>query len=53
MNYSLLFEVVKKEKPRIMVGASGSFDTFYALLRHRSGIVADDGPWPGDLPLRF
>lgn len=38
-----LFDIVKKEKPKIMVGASGSFDTFYALLRHRSGIVADDG----------
>jgi len=38
-----LFEVVKKEKPRILIGASGSFDTLYALMRHRSGLVIDDG----------
>ena len=38
-----LFEVVGKERPQIMIGASGSFDTFYAILRHRTGIVADVG----------
>lgn len=36
-----LFEAVKREKPRTLIGASGSFDTFYAMLRHRSGIVED------------
>lgn len=38
-----LFEAVVREKPRILIGASGSFDTFYALVRHRSGIVEDVG----------
>ena len=36
-----LFEAVKRERPRTLIGASGSFDTFYAMLRHRSGIVDD------------
>jgi len=30
-----LLEVVKKEKPTRLIGASGSFDTFYSLIRHR------------------
>ena len=38
-----LLEAVKKEKPRALIGASGSFDTFYAMLRLRSGIVSDEG----------
>ena len=38
-----LFDAVKKEKPRTLIGASGSFDTFYALVRHRKGIVEDPG----------
>ena len=38
-----LFETVGKEKPRMLIGASGSFDTFYAIIRHRSGMVADVG----------
>jgi len=38
-----LFEAVKKEKPRTLIGASGSFDTFYAMIRHRSGMVDDPG----------
>ncbi|MFH0757137.1 MAG: phosphatase [Bacteroidota bacterium] len=38
-----LFEVVRKEKPKILVGASGSFDTFYAMIRYRSQMVADMG----------
>jgi exopolyphosphatase/guanosine-5'-triphosphate,3'-diphosphate pyrophosphatase len=38
-----LFEVVNKEKPKTVIGASGSFDTFYAMIRHRSGIVEDPG----------
>ncbi len=37
-----LFEAVRREKPKILVGASGSFDTFYAIMRHRSGLVADE-----------
>jgi len=38
-----LLEEVGKQKPQTLIGASGSFDTFYAILRHRSGIVADVG----------
>ena len=38
-----LFEAVKKEKPRTLIGASGSFDTFYAMIRLRAGVVADMG----------
>ncbi len=38
-----LFEAVKKEKPRTLIGASGSFDTFYAMVRLRAGVVADVG----------
>ncbi|MCK5135140.1 MAG: hypothetical protein KAR19_05075 [Bacteroidales bacterium] len=36
-----LMEVVKKEKPNTLIGASGSFDTFYSLIRHRTGVAAD------------
>ena len=38
-----LFEEVRKQKPRTLIGASGSFDTFYAIIRHRAGVVADVG----------
>ncbi len=38
-----LLEAVKKEKPRTLVGASGSFDTFYAMIRLRAGVVTDTG----------
>jgi exopolyphosphatase/guanosine-5'-triphosphate,3'-diphosphate pyrophosphatase len=38
-----LLEMARKEKPRVLIGASGSFDTFYAIMRHRSGLVADEG----------
>jgi exopolyphosphatase/guanosine-5'-triphosphate,3'-diphosphate pyrophosphatase len=38
-----LFALVQRERPRILIGASGSFDTFYAMIRHRSGMVADEG----------
>jgi len=38
-----LFNEVEIHKPRTLIGASGSFDTFYAILRHRSGTVADMG----------
>ena len=33
--------VVKKEKPMAIIGASGSFDTFYALISHKLGIQPD------------
>jgi len=36
-----LREVVKKEKPHILIGASGSFDTFHALISHRKGTESD------------
>lgn len=38
-----LLDIVKKEKPRTLIGASGSFDTFYAMSRHRAGVVDDVG----------
>lgn len=38
-----LFEAVKKEKPRTLIGASGSFDTFYAMIMKRNGLVANEG----------
>jgi len=46
-----LFEAVRKEKPGILIGASGSFDTFYALIRHRTG-AGDDGKQGRQLALR-
>ncbi len=36
-----LMAVVKKEKPVALIGASGSFDTFYALISHKLGLEAD------------
>jgi exopolyphosphatase/guanosine-5'-triphosphate,3'-diphosphate pyrophosphatase len=36
-----LLEAVKKEKPQILIGASGSFDTFYTLIQHSLGVEAD------------
>jgi len=36
-----LFEAVKKEKPRTLIGASGSFDTFYAMMSIRNGVLTD------------
>ncbi len=36
-----LREVVKKERPLTLIGASGSFDTFQALIRHRKGLESD------------
>jgi exopolyphosphatase/guanosine-5'-triphosphate,3'-diphosphate pyrophosphatase len=36
-----LLEVIKKEKPRTLIGASGSFDTFHSLIRHQMGIEPD------------
>jgi exopolyphosphatase/guanosine-5'-triphosphate,3'-diphosphate pyrophosphatase len=32
---SSLFDAVKKYEPKTLVGASGSFETFYALLSHK------------------
>jgi len=37
-----LQEVVKKAKPERLIGASGSFDTFYSLIRHQKE-EAEDG----------
>ncbi len=45
-----LLEVVRKEKLPILIGASGSFDTFYSLIRHRTG-GADDGKHGRELSL--
>jgi len=36
-----LREVVRKERPLTLIGASGSFDTFEALIRHRTGLESD------------
>ena len=36
-----LREVVRKAKPRTLIGASGSFDTFQAMIRHRKGLDSD------------
>ena len=36
-----LLEAAKEHNPRTLVGASGSFDTFYAMARIRSGMVDD------------
>ena len=38
-----LLDAVKKEKPRTLIGASGSFDTFYAMVRMQTGMVEDLG----------
>ena len=37
-----LQEVIKKEKPQAMIGASGSFDTFHSLIRHRMNDMTDE-----------
>ncbi len=37
-----LLEAVKKERPRILIGASGSFDTFQAMIMHRKGLESDN-----------
>jgi len=36
-----LREVVLKEKPGTLIGASGSFDTFRAIIKHRHGLESD------------
>jgi len=37
-----LVEMVKKEKPRTLIGASGSFDTFYSLLLGKGALTPDE-----------
>jgi len=36
-----LLDVVKQVKPRTLIGASGSFDTFEAIIRLRKGLDSD------------
>jgi len=36
-----LLEVVKQVRPQTLIGASGSFDTFHALIRHRFETAED------------
>ena len=38
----LLMETVSREKPVCLIGASGSFDTFASLIRHKKGAMQDD-----------
>ena len=47
-----MFEAVRKEKPVALIGASGSFDTFYALLKDRFGL-SGEGKHGRELPLRL
>ena len=37
----LLLKVVTEFKPHTLIGASGSFDTFHALIRHKMGREED------------
>jgi len=37
-----LIAVVRKERPLTLIGASGSFDTFYSLLQERYGMAPDE-----------
>lgn len=46
-----LFEVARKERPVALIGASGSFDTFHALMKDRFGL-SDEGKHGRELPLR-
>lgn len=36
-----LLHIIKKEKPKALIGASGSFDTFYALINQSKGLEPD------------
>ncbi|MEZ5070606.1 MAG: hypothetical protein R2751_06495 [Bacteroidales bacterium] len=38
-----LFEAVRKERPSVLIGASGSFDTFAALIAHQKQLPPEDG----------
>jgi len=46
-----LMEAVKREKPTALIGASGSFDTFHALIMNRSG-HQPDGRHGRELPMK-
>jgi len=46
-----LLERVKKEKPTALIGASGSFDTFHAMISLSKGLEAD-GLHGRELPLK-
>ena len=46
-----LLLAVKKEKPLALIGASGSFDTFFALINHKLGVESDKG-FGRELPLK-
>jgi exopolyphosphatase/guanosine-5'-triphosphate,3'-diphosphate pyrophosphatase len=45
-----LLEAVKIEKPHTLIGASGSFDTLHALIRHRTG-TPEDGKYGREINL--
>jgi len=45
-----LFEMVKKEKPLTLIGASGSFDTFHSLIRERRRNLPD-GSYGREIPM--
>ncbi len=47
----LLMEAVENEKPVALIGASGSFDTFHALMMNRTG-SAPDGRHGRELPMK-
>ncbi|MEN8202378.1 MAG: Ppx/GppA phosphatase family protein [Bacteroidota bacterium] len=46
-----LLDIIKKEKPKALIGASGSFDTFYSLISHSKDREAD-GLHGRELPLK-
>lgn len=46
-----LIAVVNKEKPKALIGASGSFDTFHALILHQAGKKPDSG-YGREIPMK-
>ncbi|PID93015.1 MAG: phosphatase [Bacteroidetes bacterium] len=46
-----LFEVVEKERPRLLIGASGTFDTIAELRAHRKKLIPD-GNYGRAIPLK-
>ena len=46
-----LFEAVRIEKPAALIGASGSFDTFFALMKDRFGL-SEEGKHGRELPIK-
>jgi exopolyphosphatase/guanosine-5'-triphosphate,3'-diphosphate pyrophosphatase len=46
-----LMEVVQRENPEVLIGASGSFDTFHALIMNRTG-QQPDGMHGRELPMK-